>query len=130
MFLFRFDTTAGLVGSLVVIVALPFAVMGALRIWPDTPVGRWLMLRDERAIQVDAEGEPVAPPVKPVPAEQRPKIGDVGKSVSPLRPVGTCVFGGRRFECLADGGVIGAGETVRVASVDGMQIKVRPHEMV
>jgi len=124
VFLFRVDTTVGLIGAIVTVLALPFLVAFGLRIWQDTPIGRALILgRADGGDDAD-EAEPggveggaetpggIAPGVK-------------GTAVSDLRPVGTCLLDGRREQCLATGGMIDAGRDVEVVAVDGMQIKVR-----
>jgi membrane-bound serine protease (ClpP class) len=53
-------------------------------------------------------------------------VGTTGKSLTELRPVGTCLLDGKRQECLSESGVIEPGVQVKVVSSDGMQVKVRP----
>ncbi len=132
--LFGVDTTLGLIATTIALIALPFAVGFAIKIWPDTPLGRALTLRtpgheSDEAGEREGEGEegdeplpgrPSARPVSDLP------VGAEGQALTDLRPVGTVRFDGQREECLALGGTIEAGTTVRVVAVDGMHVKVRP----
>ncbi len=49
----------------------------------------------------------------------------IGRVVTPLRPVGQCEFDGRRVECTAEGQYVPTGKTVRVVRIEGMQPTVR-----
>ena len=52
-------------------------------------------------------------------------IGEIGKTLTPLRPAGITDFSGRRFDTVAEGVMIGAGEFVKVVLVQGNRIVVR-----
>ncbi|MEM1098228.1 MAG: NfeD family protein [Planctomycetota bacterium] len=116
--LFFHDTTLGAVTTLGVLIATPFIGGFMLKIWPHTPVGRWLILSSEHG-----ELDPAVPRDKP--AATPVKIGDTGQTKTLLRPVGTCLINGQRIECLAESGMIDSGSAVRVVDVDGNEIKVR-----
>ncbi len=121
------DTAFGLVAVVVVLFALPFAVGLALKVMPSTPFIRALTLGDpDPGEDDDAAGHADAGlGVVGVGPHDHPLVGKTGKAVTNLRPVGVVVIEGRREECLAHGGMIESGQTVRVVSVDGMQIKVK-----
>jgi len=53
-------------------------------------------------------------------------IGRVGKTLSPLRPVGTADFDGGRISVQTEHGMIEADEMVTVTKVEGNIIFVRP----
>ncbi|MEM8781807.1 MAG: NfeD family protein [Planctomycetota bacterium] len=116
--LFLQDTTLGWITTVAVLIATPFIGGFMLKIWPHTPVGRWLILASER-------GEEGAATPRTTPTETPIKVGDTGRAKTQMRPVGTCVIGGRRIECLAESGMIDAGSSVRVVDVDGNEIRVR-----
>lgn len=105
----------GLGVGFVAVCALPFAIGGALKIWPDTPIGRWLTLNDAQ--------EPITqqPDAR---READPRVGKEGRALTDLRPIGTCLIDERREECIASTGMIEQGETVRVVAVEGMQLRV------
>lgn len=113
--LFQVDTTLGLVGAIVTLIATPFVMGYALKIWPNTPIGRRLILQGKTR----DTNEP-----KTASTEQKDLTGATGKALTDLRPIGTCMIDGQRIDCLADEGVIEAGQGVRVIGNDGMQVKV------
>ena len=57
-------------------------------------------------------------------ADIQPLVGSVGRTVTPLRPVGTCEFDGRRVECVAEMGLIEANQPVRAVRIDGRELVV------
>ncbi len=129
LLLFWVDETVGLLGAVASLMAIPLAIGFALKIWPDTPIGRWLTLKDEQprvtpesgmisGVSTDGSG------LEGVPGP-RGLIGVRGEAVSDLRPVGVCRLGGRRVECLAMGGMIESGAGVEVVAVDGREVRVR-----
>lgn len=129
--LFRVDTTWGLIGATLALVALPFAIAFSIKIWPNTPLGRALTLKTPgRSIdEPDDESDEEQPAVSASPATPlQPAAGATGESLTELRPVGICLINGKREECLAVGGVIEPGTQVRVVAVDGMHIRVRSAE--
>lgn len=122
--LFWIDDTIGLIGAVVSLIAIPFAFLGALWAWPSTPIGRALTLGGAE----DQEESPYDGQDRPMNHTHRGEIpvGTVGKALTELRPVGTCLLNGKRQECLSESGVIEPGVQVKVVSSDGMQVKVRP----
>jgi membrane-bound ClpP family serine protease len=113
--LFKVNQTLGMIGAIVALLGLPFLVAFGLRLWPHTPVAKWLTIETPTR-------DPDMPPAE---SDAGPKVGSEGKAVTDLRPVGTCIIAGKRHECLAETGVIRAGTPVRVVMNDGLQVKVR-----
>jgi len=52
-------------------------------------------------------------------------LGQIGRAVTPLRPIGICEFDGRRVECLAESGYVEEGRRIEVVRVKGTQPTVR-----
>ena len=103
----------------VVSVALPVIFVVGMHLWPRTPVGRWLALkplRDDEAVED-----------RPPPGLEG-LVGRVGRTITPLRPSGLTDFDGRRIDTLAEGFLIEPGTLVRVVSVRGNRVTVRPVE--
>jgi len=90
--------------TIVVIVVLLLALAQVVRLAP--PVRR----RDE--------GEPVTETFRRL-------LGETGRVLTPLRPVGLCEFDGCKIECAAEGEYVQVGRTVKVIRVEGMQPTVR-----
>lgn len=108
-----------LVGSIVAGVAF---IQFALKVMPYTPVGRGLILGgpdDEEEARRRAELDRARREA------ERALVGREGWAITSCRPVGSAEIDGQRYEVLAQGGSIESGESVRVVSVEGNQIKVR-----
>lgn len=117
---FQVNTTAGLVVSALTTVAAPLLIILMMKYLPYTPVVRKLMLSHRQQRLTNPEDDsPTAP------ADADSLVGAAGKALSDLRPVGTCLINDKRYDCLATAGLIRTGCTIRVVSVDGMQIKVQ-----
>ena len=119
--LFYADTTLGLIGTIASLVALPFLMVLGLKLLPNTPIFRRLTLTERQKRLASRSNDACS-------ATAALAVNDSGKTLTELRPVGTCLIGGHRVECLAEHGVIPQGTSVRVMSVDGMHIKVRAIE--
>jgi len=115
--MFGVDTTAGLVTSILAVVAIPPAIFAAMKVFPNTPVGQWLTLGND-----DASPDPNdAPPG----FTRQINAGDQGDALTDLRPVGACRINGQRVECIAVGPAIEPGQKVRVVSAEGFETRVR-----
>ncbi|MFA9479469.1 NfeD family protein [Phycisphaerales bacterium AB-hyl4] len=123
--LFLDSAVLGLIGATFAMLALPFAIGFAIKIWPNTPIGRALSLKsDDDAEQTDDDGTSL-PPHPAARDVNGLVVGAKGRAVTDLRPVGTCVFDGKREECLAAAGTIASGSQVHIVAIDGMHVKVR-----
>ncbi len=114
------DTTLGISALVAMLVLTPLAFNFALRIMPNTPVGRLLILGDEEKDLEKAEFDRDQSM-----HEMDALIGQEGTALTDLRPVGTAQIDGKVYDALADSGVIEAGATVRVVSILGSEVKVR-----
>ncbi len=112
---FLISEAAGLAGLALLAVGLPVGLVVSVRCWHRTPVGRRISppnpaLREEDRLPVQ---------------QMLALIGRRGRSLTPLRPVGTCEFDGRRVECKAEHGAIGAGEPVEAVRLADRTLCVR-----
>lgn len=57
--------------------------------------------------------------------ERNGLLGRIGRTVTPLRPIGICEFDGQRVECLAESGYVEEGRRIEVVRVKGTQPTVR-----
>lgn len=115
---FQVDTTLGLISTIITLIALPFAVIFALQIWPHTPIGRALTLGNQDASQAYTQAQTVK-------SKRISLVGKTGRALTELRPVGECLIDGERYECIAGSTVIDADADVEVVESDGMMLKVR-----
>ena len=109
-------------GALIALVAVtPFAAMLWVKVFPHTPVGRRLILGRSAGGGV-SEGR-----AAPTPFVQ---VGQTGRAVTEMRPMGVCEFvlpaGPERVEARSEGGIIPAGQAVRVVGLVDRRPTVRP----
>lgn len=115
VFLFRVDTTLGLLSALAALVAVPILLGLMLKVAPHTWIAQLLTLKDDESITT------APPPIADTPV----RVGQRGKALTDLRPVGTCLIDGRRVDCVAHGGMLTRGTEVEVVAVEGLEVRVR-----
>src|SRR5262249_52887101 len=113
------DRYTGLIPLAAEAVLLP--LVGALMfyVWPRTPMGRRLMMRN--ADQADATLA-----ATPALLELEALRGRIGKAISVMRPAGVVEFDGRRVDCLSEGILIEPDTWVRCIDVKAGRVLVRP----
>jgi membrane-bound ClpP family serine protease len=106
---------AGMAAVFSCLILLPSFAMLAVKIWPKTPIGRRIAPPNPVVTAADSS----------VPAVELSRlIGQTGRCVSPLRPVGICDVHGRRLSCVSQWGWINAGAGVVVVGVSGGNLTV------
>jgi membrane-bound serine protease (ClpP class) len=108
------SSTAGGVVGIACLIIVPLLMYGGIRIWPHTAIGRRIAppnrVLDDTSMMHKQELSPL--------------VGMEGRSLSPLRPVGTCEFDGRRVVCRSEMGMIETGRSVRAVAVEGPDLIV------
>jgi membrane-bound ClpP family serine protease len=113
---FRHSPAMGWAGVFIAMFMIPGVLVGAYKIFPKTQFGKHVLL----APPEKKEGEAI-----PDMEEIKGLLGAVGTVITTMRPVGMCDFSGKRLECLAEGGFVEKGKTVKVIRVESTQITVR-----
>jgi membrane-bound serine protease (ClpP class) len=118
----RVSALWGFSSTVVVMVLVPVCFNFAIRVMPHTPIGKRLILgaADEETDRAEERRE------LETLERERSLMGVEGTAATDLRPVGTARLNGERVEVSAESGTIEAGTPVRVVSVSGKLIKVRP----
>jgi membrane-bound ClpP family serine protease len=120
--MFGVNTTAGLITSFLVLLAIPFLIGFAMKIYPNTPFGKWVILgNQETNPQSTADMIELSEPE----SGRIIRVGDRGRTLTPLYPVGTVLINQHREECLAQGDMIDQEQDVQVVHIDGNEIFVR-----
>jgi membrane-bound ClpP family serine protease len=104
----------------VLAVGLPIALGVAVRVWPHTPIGRWMFLRPPSQDEVESAPAPIAGGTR-----LEYLIGRHGRSLTPLRPSGVIELDGRRIDALAEEGFVAANLLVQVVQIRAGQAIVR-----
>ncbi len=113
---FAISTSVGAIFLLVLVFLLPLTLALAIRIWPKTPLGKWLFLKPP--LQEDVKSAISGPRLDHL-------IGQIGRAITPLRPSGLVDFDGRRLDALAEEGLIPKGAIIRAVHIRGSQLVVR-----
>ena len=95
-------------------ILLPLIAMLAIRFWPQTPIGRWILLHPARP-----NGQPEDDALKNL-------IGKRGRSKTKMLPSGAIVIDGRRYDAVSCGMPIDAGQPVQVVALRMRRLVVRP----
>lgn len=109
------DTATGMVTLLSVFVVVPAVASLMLYIWPRTPMGRRLILRDRDEATAQM----------PVMLELEALRGRYGRALSDLRPAGAVEFDGRRVDAMSEGMMVPVGAWVRCVDVRFGTVVVR-----
>jgi membrane-bound ClpP family serine protease len=109
LILFSVNQWMGLTIFFVAIVASPLLANLALKIWTHSPVGRRIVLQ----------------PVHSTKEPSRISLGQIGISVTELRPMGECDFADQRMEAVSQLGTIAPGVKVKIIAIDNGRPTVR-----
>ncbi|GIW74143.1 MAG: hypothetical protein KatS3mg103_0665 [Phycisphaerales bacterium] len=121
--LWRYETAWGVTGLLGLLVLAPTGTYLGFKVLPYTPIGKGLILASpppEEQQPEDAERNPLL--------QRMAMVGRQGQTLTDLRPIGVVSIDGRRLDAVAETGYIPKGQTVKVVSADGIQLKVRQVE--
>jgi membrane-bound ClpP family serine protease len=117
---FMYDPDVGVWTLVAVGIALPVFLRMLFEYWPKTAVGKRMFLNapDENATLAS------------MPEYQELELlrGQIGQTMSALRPAGVADFGGKRIDCMTEGIMVERGQTVRCIEVKGNKVIVRPVE--
>ena len=114
---YELTQTAGHVSVVATVVSLPTLALIAVKTFHRTPWGKKI-----------APPNPTARAEEFAPQHEALKlhVGQTGRSITPLRPVGTCVFNGERINCVAETGMIEEDIEIKAIGVRGRELAVRP----
>ncbi len=106
---------AGIIAIFACLVFVPTFAFFAIKYWPLTPIGRRIAPPNPQLTSADTS----------LPVEELAAlVGQCGRSISPLRPVGTCDFNGRRISCVCEFGMLDAGVIVEGIGIKGGNLAV------
>ena len=120
VFLFRYDSMWGAIGTLGTVVLGPMAFFGALNMLPNTKLGRTM---------VGDSGEEIARRraelARKQHAEREKLLGMEGIALTAMLPSGVVEIDGQRHDAISHAGTVEKGQPVRVTNVDGLTIEIR-----
>jgi len=115
---YAFEQSLGLGVTFMVIdlVALPLTAGLAFSLWSRTPLGRRFLLKPPAPEEIE---------VSHADHHLEILVGQLGRTLTPLRPCGHVEIDGQRADALAEEGFLPAAATVRVLRVRSGQVVVR-----
>ena len=112
------DPYHGWFALLLVFIAVPVLIGLIFHFLPKSTVGRWLTLS---GMEEDATLASM-----PVNLELEQLRGQIGRTLSALRPAGVVDFNGRRIDTITEGMMVEPGQLVRCIDVKAGKVIVRP----
>ena len=111
---------SGALVLLISVIALP-ALLGAMvKIWPHTPLGKLILLKDLKP-------EDVLPNRSHL--QRRASLeGQLGVAKTKMLPSGIVVVNGEKYDAISDGFAIDIGDPIKVVSVRENRIHVQPYD--
>ena len=108
----------GVVFLMITAVAVPIVLATAFRYWPQTPIGRRILL----GVPTEEEVHPDTPQLRML----SKLVGKVGIAKSMMLPSGAVMVEGVTVDAVSEGDAIEAGQCVRVVQVHGNRVVVSP----
>lgn len=113
---YNLSTNVGHVSVLGSVIVVPTLAVVAVKYFHRTPFGRRL---------APDNPQPKSTEFAPQHEELKQYVGQKGRSVTSLRPVGICAFGGKRVDCVSETGMIDKDVEVQALGVRGHELVVR-----
>ena len=114
---FLYNLYFGAVIVFVIVIATPFLIAAAIRIWPHTPIGKSILIGDRKKEDVLPKGSHY----KRVASQ----AGQIGTAKTKMYPSGIVLIDGVPFDAVSNGFPIEAGDRIKVISVQGNRLHVQ-----
>lgn len=114
VFLWQVSAAAAVTAIFLLAALIPLALWQLVKHFDHLPFTRRLILQTSQQAVVGSDQD-----------NDGALVGETGKALTDLRPVGSCLIDNQRMECLAESGVIDRGAAIAVVSHKGLEIKVR-----
>jgi membrane-bound serine protease (ClpP class) len=108
---------AVLLGTVVIIPAV-LALM--IKVWPSTPIGRLILLKNLKSEDVLPNSSHYT--------RTKDYLGRIGIAHTKMLPSGIVIIDDLKIDAVSDGFAIEAGDTVKVVSVKGNRVYVQPYD--
>ena len=115
LFAFRSSTGMGMTMLTIVFASVPLFAVAAMKIWPNTPIGRRVILGTKSAPKHHNDAD----------TQRESLVGTVVAAEYPLMPSGQIHISGKRYNALVRSGIIESGERVEVVSVKERNLVVK-----
>ena len=99
------------------VLALPILLMAMIKVWPKTPIGKRILLKDMKLEEVL--------PDDPFSADL---VGQLGIAKTKMLPSGIVLINHQKFDAISDGFAIDVGQPIKVVAIRGNHIYVEPYD--
>lgn len=117
---FLHSLVAGTVALVLTVMSIPVLLMLLVKIWPNTPIGRRIMLKTPRPEDVLPE--------TPETGNLQELVGQRGVATTPMLPSGMIRIGERVLDAVSEGFAVERGQAVKVVAVRFNRLYVQPHD--
>jgi membrane-bound serine protease (ClpP class) len=115
--MFMASNTLGAISAVSLIIIAPLTLHYAIKYYPNSPVGKRVILQAPTAAMAAAHAEQTQ--------KLKAMVGKTGVAISDLRPTGTVEVAGERLDVVSDSAIVPAGAKIEVVSVTGLRVVVR-----
>ncbi len=111
------DLKSGAVVLLVTALALPVLLAVMIKVWPSTPIGKRILLKNLKPEDV-------------LPASQHAQelVGQLGVARTKMLPSGIVFVNEQKLDAVSDGLPIDAGQPIKVIAIKGNHVYVEPYD--
>ena len=113
--------TTGALMLLIAVVALPVLLTMMFKVWPHTPLGKRILLKDLKS-------EDVLPKKSHYKKRNDSLVGKLGIARTKMLPSGIVVIDGEKFDAISEGFPIDQGDAVKIVDVREHRIYVQPYD--
>jgi membrane-bound serine protease (ClpP class) len=117
---FMVDLKTGAAVLLGVVLAVPALLAFMIKIWPNTPIGKLILLKNLTA-------DDVLPNTSHY-TQTRELLGQLGIAKTKMIPSGTVVINDRKVDAICTGFAIEPGQPVKVVSIKNNRVYVQPYD--
>ena len=117
---FMAGSQSGALMLLLTVIALPVIFQAMIKLWPHTPLGRRILLKDLKPEDVLPNSSHYK--------KNATLVGELGVAKTKMLPSGMVLINGEKYDAVSDGFAIEAGDPVKVVAVRQNRIHVQPYD--
>lgn len=111
---------SGALVLLIVVLIVPFVISMLVKVWPHTPLGKMILLKDLKPEDVLPNSEHYR--------RTEGMVGSLGVAITKMLPSGMVLIDDEKFDAISDGFAIDENDPVKVIAVRENRIYVEPYD--
>lgn len=113
--------TTGAFMLMIAVVALPILLAVMFKLWPHTPLGKRILLKDLKP-------EDVLPKKSHYTKRNQSLVGQLGIAKTKMLPSGIVAVNGEKYDAISEGFAVEAGDAIKIIDVREHRIYVQPYD--